>query len=171
MRQRRAATVVAAVIVGLIIAVVALAWLNRSDAGVQEGSVAITRDGKTLTTFTLAEVRELRSVSAKKKIVSSNNGDEEGTFTGVPLRTLLDEVSPTLLDKASMVVTRATDGYVSSLDAAEVGEDDDVLLVYEKDGESLGTSEDGGTGPFRIVILSDTYGNRCTKWVNEIEVR
>ena len=117
------------------------------------------------------QVKDLRSVSQRKTILSSSHADEEATFTGVPLRVLLGEVDPTLLGTASMVVTRATDGYVSSLSVEEVSADDSVLLVYAKNGESLGTSADGETGPFRIVILSDTYGNRCTKWVNEIEIR
>jgi hypothetical protein len=69
------------------------------------------------------------------------------------------------------VVIRATDGYVSSLAVDEVGGADSVLLVYAKDGESLGTSSDGGSGPFRIIIVTDPYGNRCARWVNEIEIR
>jgi DMSO/TMAO reductase YedYZ molybdopterin-dependent catalytic subunit len=162
--------IVVAVLVVLGGAVVALAQANRSDATVVDGSVAITRGGSTLTTLDMKLVRALPSVSEKKTIQSSGHADETAVFTGVPLRVLLDAVEPGLLDGATMVVIRASDGYVSSL-AAEEATADGVLLVYAKDGESLGTAADGGTGPFRIIILTDTYGNRCTKWVNEIEIR
>jgi len=170
-RKQTQVAIVVAVLVVLAGAVLALAQVNRSDAKVVGGSVAVTREGSTLTAFDLEQVRALRSVSEKKTIRSSSHDDETAVFTGVPLRVLLDAAGPGLLDDATMIVTRATDGYVSSLAPEEVTAGDDVLLVYAKDGESLGTAADGGTGPFRIVILTDTYGNRCTKWVNEIEIR
>ncbi len=171
MTTKRQVMLVAAVLIALGAVVITLAQINRSDASVSAGSIAITRDGVTLRTLTMDEVKALRSVSETKKIMSSSHADEEGVFTGVPLRVLLADVDPALLDEASMVVTRAADGYVSSLAVEEVSEDDSVLLAYAKDGEGLGTEDGGGTGPFRIVILTDTYGNRCTKWVNEIEIR
>lgn len=163
--------VVVGALLALGLAAVVLAQLNKSEAVVAPGSLAVTRGGKTLRTFTMSDVKALPSVTAKKKILSSSHADEEGAFTGVPLHTLLAEVAPTLLDDATQVVTRAVDGYVSALGVDEVIGSDDVLVVYAKDGESLGTYRDGGTGPFRIVIVADTYGNRCTKWVNEIEIQ
>ena len=171
MRKRTQAVVVAVVLAALVVAVVTLARLNRSEARVATGSVAVTKGGKTLKTLTMDDIKALRSVTREKTILSSGHPDETGAFTGVPLRVLLAAVRAGLLDQASMVVTRATDGYVSSLSSEEVATGDSVILAYEKDGESLGTSSDGGTGPFRIIILTDRYGNRCTKWVNEIEVR
>ena len=171
MRKQTQVAIVAAVLVVLAGAVVALAQVNRSDAHVTIGTVAVTRNGSTLQTFDAEQVRKLRSVSEKKVILSSSHEDETAVFTGVPLRVLLAAVRPDLLDDAGMIVTRSTDGYVSSLAPEEVADGDAVLLVYAKDGESLGTFEDGGTGPFRIIILTDKFGNRCTKWVNEIEIR
>lgn len=162
---------VTAILVALGITVVVLAQLNRSDVHVAKGSIAVTKSGKTLRTFTMEDVTAMRSVTEEKTILSSSHPDETGDFTGVPLRALLSATRPGLLDDATMIVTRATDGYVSSLSAEEVSKDDSVLLAYRKNGQSLGTSSDGGTGPFRIIILTDKYGNRCTKWVNEIEVR
>ncbi len=171
MKTRRQAVIVVAVLLALGLTVAVLAQLNKSGAVVETGELAVTRDGETLRTFTMSDVKALPSVTAKKTILSSSHADEEGDFTGVPLRRLLAEVTPTLLDDATQVITRAVDGYVSALGVDEVTGGDDVLVVYAKDGESLGTDKDGGTGPFRIVILSDTYGNRCTKWLNEIEIQ
>lgn len=163
--------IVAAVLVALGVAVVALAQLNRSDTDVATGSIAVTREGSMLRTFNMEDVQALRSVSVKTTILSSSHDDETAVFTGAPLRVLLGSVDHGILEDASMIVIRASDGYVSSLTPEEVTAGDDVLLVYAKDGESLGTSDAGGTGPFRIVILTDKYGNRCAKWVNEIEIR
>jgi len=170
-RKRTQAALVVVIVVVLAAAVVVLAQLNRSNAHVVTGTIAVTQSGKTLRTFGMEDVKALESVSKQKTILSSSHADETGTFTGVPLRVLLAAVRPGLLDDATMVVTRATDGYVSSLSPEEVTAGDAVILAYAKDGKSLGTSTDGGTGPFRIIILTDKYGNRCTKWVNEIEIR
>lgn len=171
MKRSRQAVFVAAAIVVLAVAVVVLAQVNRSDADVAEGSIAVTRDGTTLTTFTMAEIQALPSVTAEKTIRSSSNADETGEFTGVPLADVLDAAGPELLGSASMVVTRATDGFVSALDPGELEKRKNVLLVYAKNGEPLGTEAEGGSGPFRIIILTDPFGNRCTRWVNEIEIR
>jgi DMSO/TMAO reductase YedYZ molybdopterin-dependent catalytic subunit len=170
-RRRTQAIVVVAILAALAVAVVVLAQVNRSDANVETGTVAVTCDGATLKSFDIEQAKALRSVSEKMTILSSSHADETAVFTGVPLRVLLDAAQPGLLSDATMVVTRATDGYVSSLTPEEVRSGDAVLLAYAKDGESLGGLEDGGTGPFRIIILTDKYGNRCTKWVNEIEIR
>lgn len=169
--RRRHVVVVAAILVALTAAVVILAQLNRSDADVASGSVAVTRGGKTIATFTMDQVKEMRSVTREKTIQSSNHPDETGTFTGVPLRELLAQADPKLLDEAEMVVTRATDGYVSSLSPEEVADGDEVVLCYAKDDQSLGTYDGGGTGPFRLIIFSDKFGQRFTKWLNEIEIR
>jgi DMSO/TMAO reductase YedYZ molybdopterin-dependent catalytic subunit len=118
----------------------------------------------------MAQVRALPSVSVGKTILSSSHPTEKGVFTGVPLRTLIDAANPSLLRSATAIVTRATDGFVSVLAPSEVSQGDDVLLVYEKDGKGLGTSKDGGTGPFRIIVVTDTWGNRDTKWVDEIQI-
>ena len=168
--DRRWRVVVAVVVVALVVAVIVLAQANKSHVKVEGGSIAVTQNGRVIKTFTMAQVRAWPSVSVSKTILSSSHPTERGVFTGVPLRTLIDAADPTLLRSASAIVTRATDGFVSVLDPGEVAHGDDVLLVYAKGGKSLGTSKDGGTGPFRIIVVSDTWGNRDTKWVDEIQV-
>ena len=44
-------------------------------------------------------------------------------------------------------------------------------MVYEKDGAPLSSREEGGTGPLRILITDDPFGNRSTKYLAQIEVR
>jgi DMSO/TMAO reductase YedYZ molybdopterin-dependent catalytic subunit len=168
--DKRWQIIVAAVVVALVVAVVVLAQANKSPVKVGAGSIAVTEGGKVVKTFTMAQVRALPSVSVGKTILSSSHPTEKGVFTGVPLRTLIDAANPSLLRSATAIVTRATDGFVSVLAPSEVSQGDDVLLVYEKDGKGLGTSKDGGTGPFRIIVVTDTWGNRDTKWVDEIQI-
>ena len=158
------------VVVALAVAVVVLAQANRSPVKIAASSIAITQGGKTIKSFTVAQVQALPSVRARKTILSSSHPTETGTFTGVLLRTLINAANPALLRSASEIVTRGSDGFVSVLAPAEVVHGDSVLLAYAEGGKSLGTSGNGGTGPFRIIVLSDTWGNRDTKWVVEIQI-
>jgi DMSO/TMAO reductase YedYZ molybdopterin-dependent catalytic subunit len=166
----RHVAIVLVVIVALAIAVIALAQANRSHVKVSTGSIAVTYDGKTIKAFTMAQVQRLPSVRVRKTIHSSSHPTETGTFTGVLLRTLIDAADSALLHSATQIVTRGSDGFVSVLDPSEVSKGDHVLLAYAEDGRSLGTSRNGGTGPFRIIVVTDTWGNRDTKWVNEIQI-
>lgn len=76
-----------------------------------------------------------------------------------------------MFGSSSAIAVRAEDGYVGALSTKEVAADDAILLAYAKDGEGLGRMKDGGTGPLRLIITTDTYANRCVKYVIEVEPR
>lgn len=162
---------VAGVLLVLAAAIGVLARLNAPGPDADAGSIAVFRDGESVRTYTMEEIKALPSITVHKEIVSSSHDNDEGDFTGVPLRALLDGADPALLEEGVSVAVKAADGYVSAYAAEEVAESDNILLAYAKDGTGLGTLEDGGTGPFRIVIQEDEFGNRSTKYVYQIEVR
>jgi hypothetical protein len=167
---RRQVAVVLAVLVALAVAVVVLAQANKSPVKVLTGTIAVTENGKTIRSFTMTQVQAMPSFVARKKILSSSFPTETGTFKGVLLRTLIDAADPALLHSTSAILTRGSDGFVSVLEPSEVARGNGVLLAYAENGKSLGTSKDGGTGPFRIIVLTDTWGNRDTKWCDEIQI-
>ena len=87
----------------------------------------------------------------------------DSTWRGVPSRTVLAELRPTA--EASHVLLHGAEGYTTNvpLDALL---DDDVLFVWEKDGEEL-TVEHGW--PLRLV-LPKRYAWKSCKWLTGIEV-
>lgn len=89
--------------------------------------------------------------------------DREDTnlYTGVLLREFF-EASGVDLQAFGEVVARAADQYQVALLAKEVLEDDDVYLVYKINGVPLSPREEGGSGPYRVVIRSDEFGQRWT---------
>ena len=156
----------------LLIGVIGITgYFNISESRGDSDSLIISKDGEDVKTFTLKEIREMPSATAHVKLISTEKGDEEGDFKGVDVKTLLQSVDPELLDECSKFIFVAGDGYSSALTAKEILKDKNVILAYEKDGENFTHFNEGGSGPLRVIITSDTYGNRSTKFVTRIECR
>ncbi len=109
-------------------------------------------------------------VDIKKHISSGSGDDEDGVFSGPELKDVLKAAGVSLTGNEKSITVKSEDGYTTAFDADEVMADDCILLVYEKDGELLKSSAEGGNGPFRIIAVDDTFGTRCAKYVNVIEV-
>lgn len=156
------------ILMAAIIAV--LAWLNRPENQPVSGQLSITVSGKTVD-YTMEDIKAMPKVEFEKEIVSSSQENQKGMFTGVTLNDLLTAADPDWQKQGTMVVCQAEDGYVSSFDMDEVATDDNIIVAYMIDGKSLGTKEDGGKGPFRIVVRDDEFGTRSTYWLSQIEVQ
>lgn len=65
----------------------------------------------------------------------------------------------------------AADGYTVALTGDEVRMEDNVYIVYEQAGKDLGIREDGGTGPYRLIIRKDEFAQRWNKYLMEIELQ
>ena len=78
---------------------------------------------------------------------------EQGNWTGVKLRTLLEEATPSA--DAIKVAFYAADGYSTDL-AIETATRDDIILAYEKDGEPLNN--------LRLVVP----GKWGYKWISQL---
>lgn len=83
-------------------------------------------------------------------------------FTGVPFPVIAERVG--VRDEAVHVMFHALDGYSTNLPLSDCMRDD-VLFVYEYDGERL--PEDHG-GPLRVVT-PHRYAYKGAKWVNGVE--
>ena len=87
----------------------------------------------------------------------------QNTWQGVAFSTLMGLARPK--PEAKYVVSHCYGGYTTNLPLS-VLMDDDVLLAYRHDGESL-SAEHGG--PVRLVVPK-RYGWKSAKWVNGIEL-
>ncbi len=159
------------ILVVLAIVIAVLAWLNRPESQLVSGKIEIIVSGETVAEYTMEDIMALPKVELEKEIVSSSGENQKGLFTGVTLRDLLEAAYPNWQEQGTMVASRAEDGYISAYDTEEVAADDNIIVAYLIDGKSLGTKEDGGVGPFRIVIRDDEFGNRSTYWLCQIEVQ
>lgn len=168
--KRKTTTIIIGVILLLLIAVAVLALLNRGEGQLVGGQIEVFVQGESAAMLTPEDIYALPSVEVYKKIVSSGQENQEGTFTGVYLAELLDAATPGWQENAAQVICRAEDNFISSFALDEVLAPESVLVAYALDGELLTGKDQGGKGPFRLVVLDDEFGNRSTYWLCRVEV-
>lgn len=172
-RQRAAISNRSLIICSAVIFVITLIGITMQLTGPQkeEGTLTISRDDQVVRVFTVEEIMDMPSVEVEATIVSSDYGKETGTFTGVPMADVLNMADEAILKECKQFITKAEDGYAAMLTIKDVESKDDVLIIYKKDGKFLGSRDEKGTGPLRILIPQDPYGNRSAKYLNEITVK
>ncbi|MBT9150994.1 MAG: hypothetical protein DDT40_01175 [candidate division WS2 bacterium] len=115
-------------------------------------------------------ILELKEVEFPAVLRRSGRPAVDTSYTGVQLKDLLEKVGARTEGK-SQVITKAVDGYVVALSMEEVLEEDNVYIVYKRDGEDLGRKEDGGSGPYQLIIRKDPFAQRWNKFLMEIEIK
>jgi DMSO/TMAO reductase YedYZ molybdopterin-dependent catalytic subunit len=120
------------------------------------------------TSYTLADLVTMPTVTQAVTIACISNsvgGSLIGGnyWTGVPLKTILDQVG--LQSNALAVSIGSADGYYESLPMAEAM-DERTLLVYAMNGQAL-TAKHGY--PMRIYIPNH-FGMKQPKWITGLEV-
>ena len=150
-----------------IVTVLGSVW-NLSNAEWGNDTLTFSRGEQIVRVFTIDEIKDMPAINVEKAIISASHANQYGIFTGVALETILDEADENLLKECKKFITKADDGFASVVSTDEILVGANVLVVYEKDGLGLGDYSSGGDGPLRILIVSDDYGNRSTKYLNEI---
>jgi len=171
--KKKNSIIIAITISALIIAAAALITINRNSMDLPPSDVALRliAGGETVRDYTIEEIMELPAVEVDKDIVSASKDDESGTFKGVPLEVLLEDARKGILSEYKEFITRGEDGFVSSVYASDIEKGENVIIVYEKDGEAIKGRDDGGFGPLRVIIVDDDFGNRGTSYLKSIEAK
>lgn len=147
----------------VLIAVIAVAWwMHNSDQEQCDDRLSLMYEGSEVRSYSLDEIMEMEKKTVYADIKSGKGKDEKGDYTGVTLDVLLENAG---ISDFETIVFTAGDGYSSAADADEA---EDILVVYEKDGETIGYYTKGGTGPLRCIMLKDAYGNRSIKYLVKI---
>lgn len=100
---------------------------------------------------------------------TSDSEQQEYYYTGVLIKDVL-EVMGIRIEDYKIVAVKAVDGYTVSFKTEEVLDEDNIYIVYEENGKSLGTKSSGGKGPYQVVVRKDQFSNRWCKFVVEIEL-
>ena len=166
------------IIITLIILVVIVgitAYLNQKEVAnkglLQEKAlIAIKADGQEVEQINFAFIKEQGELTFNKELDTSDSEPRDHRYTGVPLKNIITGVGIELADRQQIIV-RAIDGYTVALTSTEVLADDNIYLVYKKDGQYLKGKKEGGSGPYMIVIRRDQFGQRWCKFVIEVEVK
>ena len=156
-----------------IVAVLAFLYANDSDDRLQsqrDAVIFLSVDGERVAEVGFDAIQALEHREFEETLQSSGSPARDHEYVGVALRDLLESEGIDL-GSARQVIATAADGYTVAMDASEVLAEDNVYLVHTVDGEPLGSREEGGSGPYQVIIRSDQFGQRWTKYLMEIEVR
>ncbi|MBT9159086.1 MAG: hypothetical protein AAGB97_06680 [Dehalococcoidia bacterium] len=171
MRKQRiiAIVVVLAAIVGVT------AYLNRGDLAerreaMEKGMFTVTF-GEVNIVYKMDDIKELGETGIKATLRGSGRTPVEYSFTGVPLRNLFIDRDDINIDTIERGVVRSVDGFAVAFTLAEMMAEDNIYIVYKVNGEPLGTREDGGTGPYRIIVRQDPFAMRWARYAVELELK
>lgn len=126
--------------------------------------------GKEQAAYTMEEIQALGEQRFTANLKSSGQAPVEYTYHGVLMKDILEDAGVELNGKNSALVT-AVDGYVVSVSMDKLMEKDNVYLAYMREGELLGTYEEGGRGPYMMIIRKDKFSQYWCKYAYSVEVQ
>ncbi|OWZ83835.1 molybdopterin-dependent oxidoreductase [Natranaerobius trueperi] len=158
----------------LVLIVAVTAYLNAGESeerarSQEEATIFINHEGEQVAEVEFDNILDLEQQEFEETLRSSDSPDRDNMYTGVALKDLLADRDISL-DEIEQVVTRAVDGYTVALSAEEVLEEDNVYIVYKVNDKPLPPKEEGGSGPYQIVIRNDDFGQRWNKFLMELDV-
>lgn len=164
------------IIVAVLAAIVGItAFLNLKSVEVkkelQENAKFILKEnGKEIATLDMKEIRTLGETEFEANLKKDGKDPIPYTYTGVPLKNIFEKYGVSLEDKSAVVVA-AIDGYTVAVDIDKILEDDNVYLAYMREGESIGNRENGGKGPYQMIISKDQFSQHWCKYAVEADAK
>lgn len=169
--QRKIITVI---IIILILIVGILLFINRMN--IQHGkesqeqrTLTISMSGQNKMILQQDWIKKLDAETFDVSVKSSGKKPEEVTYTGVELRKVLQAAQIDLKGKEKLVF-HAADGYVVTAETSEIDREGNFYIVYSMNGNEMKTREEGGFGPYQLVIRNDSFSQRWCKYLSEVEI-
>lgn len=163
-------------IILLLVAIAATAiFLNRENVVANKelnnnAIFVLIEDGIELASFSMAEIQAIGEIDFIATLKSSGSDPKDHVYTGVLLKNIFIHANISIEGKETVVVT-AADGYTVAIAMDKFIDDDNVYLAYMRDGELLGTKEDGGSGPYQMIIRKDPFSQFWCKFAVSAEIR
>ncbi|WP_432402569.1 molybdopterin-dependent oxidoreductase [Wukongibacter sp. M2B1] len=166
---------IALVIIVLTLIVGVTAFINLKSVEVKKdleenSKFVIKENGEEVVVLNMKEISSLGEKDFKANF--KKNGKEAVSFnyTGVPFKNILNKYNISLDDKSAIIFT-AIDGYTVAVEIEKILEDNNVYLTYMKEGELLGNKENGGSGPYQMIISKDPFSQYWCKFAIEADVQ
>ena len=168
-KLQRGTIVIVSVLALLVLLVVGLAVLHYDTVMerrvMQEsGTLLFTAENYTHILF----LEDLKSIGPVD--ISPRHRGEPRSFTGVPLAGIFDYLDVDYSQTTSLIFT-SLDGFATGISIAEALDTRNTFIVFEEDGEPLGTREEGGLGPYMLVVARDRFPNRWARYLMEITLQ
>jgi len=158
----------------LLVAVAVLAFVNRGDAELRRAltenrEFLIRINGEYAETVGLQTLLDLSPQEFTTLLATSITAPRDVKLRGVELRLLLEALEIDVTNVSHIVVS-GLDSYYSPLSPAEVQREESIYVCFSMDGELLKPQDEGGYGPFLMVIRGSRFAQRWCKYVEAIDI-
>jgi hypothetical protein len=160
-------------IIVLVFVVGIFAYLNKQSIGDkiqdQKNSIlSIKHDGKE-EKIDMTFIKSLGEENFEANLKKSGKAPVKHEYTGVDLKKIIEAKKISLSGKSTLTAT-AVDGYSSAINIDEIEKGSNVYIVYKIDGDLLKSNEEGGDGPFMMLIRGDQFSQRWCKLLVGVEL-
>ena len=158
----------------LAAAVAVLAALNQKNIApkkeAQERGVFFLYAGDEEYAVSMEDIEALSPYEIEANYKKSGKAPETRVYRGVSLRAVVDSLG---IDASaySSVSFSAADGYASALTIDEAMDGGNCYIVTAMGGEPLDTRENGGSGPFMMILARDQFSQRWCKFLLEVRLK
>lgn len=174
MKLKKSTLAVIATTAVLLISVGVLVLLNagrvKQQAGRLDGAYFVIKaEGQTYTVdFALLKEAGITTFTATRR--SSTGPAAEVEYQGVLLSDLCRKLN---LDWSRFISCAATaaDGYIVPVSLEKIAQPDNVYIVTGQDGQPLPTRDEGGDGPYMLVVVKDPFSQYWCKYLTELEFK
>ncbi len=172
--DKRMKIIIAIVVALLVLVITVLAYLNAGDIerkkDLEMRAEFIIRQNSREQRLTMQDILDLDPVDFETVKRTSTSEPTPVTFTGVDFSKLFLAYGFEI-DNSSTVQVMSLDGYASAISGQEILSGDNVYLCIYMDGEPMKTKQEGGFGPYLMVIKNDRFAQRWCKFVEVITIK
>ncbi len=164
--------IVIIVIAVLLVLVCVLAALNAKSVEAKKAML----EAQTFTISTESKTYEvnmdminsigIQDISANLK--RNGKAAEEKVYQGVPFKAIIDKLSIDSQGVQSFIFT-AADGYASAVTKDKAMDDKNCFVVTSVGGKALGSKENGGSGPFMMILAKEQFSQQWCKFLIEVK--
>lgn len=167
-------SIIIIVIAVLVVIIGITAYLNKDNAMSKtqinnDAVFSVVENGNEIKSYNMSEIQALGEVEFYANLNSSDSDAVEYQYTGIPLINILKD-SGVNMEGMEAAIVSAIDGYVVSISMEKVLENDNVYLAYMRGGELMNTREDGGDGPYQLIISKDKFSQFWCKYAYSVEL-
>ena len=163
------------IIMGLAVVLVITGRLNRDVAATkaklnEEAVFIVMESGQEAASWHMGEIQAMGESDFEANLKTNGKDPIPYSYTGVLLKTIIEESGLDLSDAKGVVVT-AADGYAVTVTMEKLMADDNVYLAYMREGQLIGTREEGGKGPYQMIISKDKFSQYWCKYALSVDVQ
>ncbi len=129
----------------------------------------VLENGKEVKSYNMQEIKDMGETTFDANLKTSGNEPIKQTYTGVALNTIVENAGIKVSD-SSVAIVSAIDGYSVAVTMDKFKAEDNVYLAYICEGELIGTREEGGKGPYQMVISKDPFSQYWCKYAYSVDI-